>query len=250
MNYFILTTQNVNVIRHQIKNCLRAVFFINLIRIFTSKLNNSNMKTKEPKIKGIGCLGFMVWGIPLILIIGLFGLYVWSSYNKIIKENQHVKESWADVENAYQKRLDLIPNIVNTVKGYAEHERSTFTEVTQARASAGSININPENLSEADIAAFEQAQQNLSGALGRLMVIVEQYPELKANQNFMQLQLELKSIEEDIIIRRDNFNKYVKNYNIIILKFPRNIIANLFGFKEYEYFKSTHGAEIAPEVSF
>jgi LemA protein len=208
------------------------------------------MKNREPKVKGLGCLGTVVWGGPILIIVLLLAFYTWSAYNKIISANQEVQEAWADVENAYQKRLELIPNLVNTVKGYAVHEKSTLTEVTEARAKASGINISPENLSEADIAQFEAAQQDLSGALGRLMVVVEQYPDLKANQNFMQLQLELKDIEEQIIVRRDKFNNMVKTYNVMILRFPRNLIAKMFGFKEIEYFKAVEGADKAPEVEF
>ncbi len=208
------------------------------------------MKKREPKVKGLGCLGTIVWGGPILLIVLLLAFYAWSAYNKIIKANQEVQEAWADVENAYQKRLELIPNLVNTVKGYAIHEKSTLTEVTEARAKASGINISPENLSDADLAQFEAAQQNLSGALGRLMVVVEQYPDLKANQNFMQLQLELKDIEEQIIVRRDRFNNMVKTYNVMILRFPRNLIARMFGFKEFDYFRAVEGAEKAPVVEF
>lgn len=208
----------------------------------------------EPKIKGKGCLAFTVFGLPLIIILTLFvlwiGYYAYSTYNKCIDANETVKSSWSNVENAYQKRLDLIPNIVATVKGYAEHEQETFTAVTEARAKASSINFDSENLTEENIAAFDAAQEELSGALSRLLVSVEAYPELKANQNFMDLQNELKVIENDIIVRRDEFNKTVKAYNILVLKFPRNIFAKMFGFKERAYFKAKEGADEAPKVEF
>ncbi len=208
----------------------------------------------EPKVKGKGCLAFTVFGLPLIIILTLFvlwvGYYAYSTYNKCIDASQTVKNSWANVENAYQKRLDLIPNIVATVKGYAEHEQETFTAITEARAKASSINFDSKNLTEENIAAFDAAQEEVSGALSRLLVSVEAYPELKANQNFMDLQNELKVIENDIIVRRDEFNKTVKAYNILVLKFPRNIFAKMFGFKESAYFKAKEGADEAPKVEF
>jgi len=208
----------------------------------------------EPKVKGLGCLGFTVFGLPLIIGTALLmlwiGWYTYSTYNKCVVANETVKNSWSNVENAYQKRLDLIPNIVATVKGYAEHEQETFTAVTEARAKASSINIDAENLTEENIAAFDAAQEELTGAISRLLVSVEAYPQLLANQNFLDLQNELKVIESEIIVRRDEFNTTVKAYNVLVLKFPRNLFAKMFGFKERAYFKAKEGAENAPEVSF
>jgi len=208
----------------------------------------------EPKVKGLGCLGFTVFGLPLIIGLSIFvlwiGWYAWSSYNKCVTANETVKNSWSNVENAYQKRMDLIPNIVATVKGYAEHEQETFTAVTEARAKASSINIDGDNLTEENIAAFDAAQDELTGALSRLLVSVEAYPQLQANQNFMDLQNELKVIEADIIARRDEFNTTVKAYNVLVLKFPRNLFAKMFGFNERSYFKAKEGAEDAPKVEF
>ncbi|MDD3687875.1 MAG: LemA family protein [Bacteroidales bacterium] len=173
-----------------------------------------------------------------------------SSYNKCVNANETVKNSWSNVENAYQKRLDLIPNLVATVQGYADHEQETFTAVTEARAKASSINIDGDNLTEENIAAFDAAQNELTGALSRLLVSVEAYPQLMANQNFMDLQNELKAIEADIIVRRDEFNTTVKAYNILVLKFPRNLFAKMFGFNERPYFKAKEGADEAPAVKF
>jgi len=211
-------------------------------------------ENKEPKVKGLGCLGFTVFGLPLIIGLSLLIIWVvwygWSTYNKCIDANETVKNSWSDVENAYQKRLDLIPNIVATVKGYAEHEQETFTAVTEARAKVSSINIDPENLTNEDIAAFQEAQDEFSNAISRLLVTVEAYPELKANQNFLALQADLKEIEAEIIVRRDAFNASVKAYNILVLKFPRNIFARMFGFNERAYFEAQEGAEQAPTVEF
>lgn len=207
------------------------------------------MNTKN-KVKGLGCLRSILIGVPIFIILIIFGLYGWFSYNSMVKAQQEIHMTWADVENSYQKRLELIPNIVNTVKGYAEHEQTTLTQVTQARSNASGIDVNPQDMSEAEIAKFEAAQQNLTTSLDRLMVVVEQYPNLKANQNFIQLQNELKLIEQEIIVRRDKFNQAVKKYNVRILRFPRNIFAKLFGFNEYEYFKSVNEAKEAPKVVF
>lgn len=207
----------------------------------------------EPKVKGLGCLGFTVFGLPLIIGFSLFilwiGWYTWSSYNKCVTADETVKSSWSNVENAYQKRMDLIPNIVATVKAYADHEQETFTAVTEARAKASSINIDGDNLTEENIAAFDAAQNELTGALSRLLVSVEDYPTLQANQNFLKLQDELSVIETDINLRRDQFNTTVKAYNVLVLKFPRNIFAKMFGFKERAYFKAKEGADSAPSVS-
>ncbi len=209
---------------------------------------------KETKVKGLGCLGFTVFGLPLLIGIVLLliwvGWYAYSTYNKCIDANETVKNSWSNVENAYQKRMDLIPNIVATVKGYAEHEQETFTAVTEARAKVSSINIDADNLTNENIAAFEAAQDEYSSAISRLLVTVENYPELKANQNFLALQADLNAIESEIILRRDEYNATVKGYNILVLKFPRNLFARMFGFNERAYFKAAEGAENAPSVEF
>ena len=209
---------------------------------------------KEPRVKGLGCLGLTVFVVPIILILVAFliwaGYYAYSSYNKFIDADQMVKNSWANVENTYQKRYDLIPNLVETVKGYATHERETFTAVTEARAKASSMNISAEELTEENLRAFEDAQSELSEALSRLLVSVEAYPELQANQNFMQLQSDLKEIENEILQRRDEYNNTVKPYNNLVLKFPRNLFAKMFGFKEKPYFKANEKASESPKVSF
>ncbi|MBN2776774.1 MAG: LemA family protein [Bacteroidales bacterium] len=211
-------------------------------------------ENKDPKVKGLGCLGFTVFGLPIIIALSLFivwiGWYAYSTYNKCIDANETVKNSWSNVENAYQKRLDLIPNIVATVKGYAEHERETFTAITEARSKVSSINVDADNLTNEDIEAFQAAQDEFSSAISRLLVVVENYPELKANQNFLSLQNDLNAIEAEIILRRDEFNTTVKAYNILVLKFPRNLFAKMFGFNERAYFKAQEGAENAPKVEF
>lgn len=213
-----------------------------------------NNTSNEPKVKGLGCLGFTMFGLPLIIGFSIFILwifyYAYSSYNKFVVANQTVEKAWSNVENTYQKRYDLIPNLVEVVKGYASHEQETFTAVTEARAKVSSINITADELTEENLAAFEEAQSELSGALIRLLVSVEAYPELKANQHFTQMQNDLKNIENEILIRRDEFNLKVEPYNVLILKFPRNLMAKLFGFKEKAYFKSIEQAKEAPKEKF
>lgn len=216
-----------------------------------NKIKDSTKKTSN---SGTGCLALTMFGIPiliglLLIVLGL-GWYVYSSYNKLVESNQIVGQSWSDVENIYQKRLDLVSNLVATVKGYASHENNTLVEVTEARAKASSIQINAEDLNEETLTKFEDAQNQVSGSLSRLLVSVENYPELKADKNFMDLQNELKNIETEIASRREVFNISIKQYNLYVLKFPRNIIANIFNFKEKPYFKADPEALKAPKVSF
>jgi LemA protein len=197
----------------------------------------------------IGCLGVL----GLLLIVALFlGVYLKNNYNQMVQMEENVKEKWSQVENVYQRRFDLIPNLVATVKGYAEHEKDTFKAVTEARAKAGgTFNISDKVLNDPNaFAKFQQAQGALSSALSRLMVVVEKYPELKANQNFLALQSQLEGTENRIAVERKRFNEAAKNYNIFIKQFPRTIIANMFGFKEKPYFKSDEGAKKAPKVEF
>lgn len=206
---------------------------------------------KEPKKHtGLGCLGAVVWGTPIAILLILLVLWGVRINNKAIERDENVKKQWAQVENAYQRRMDLIPNIVNTVKGYAEHEQSTFVAVTEARSKVSSIQLDPSSLSEENIGKFQAAQEELSGTLSRLLVVVEQYPELKANQNFMDLQQELKNTENLIVVARNEYNNTVKIYNAYIRKFPRNVFAKILGFKIHGYFKASEGAEQAPEVQF
>ena len=195
------------------------------------------------------------WFIPVIVIVIII-IAVYSSfkgsYNKMVSYNEGVKASWSQVENVYQRRFDLIPNLVETVKGYAAHESETFTAVTEARSKAGGVmNISDEVLQDpAAFKRFQQAQGELSGALQRLMVISEQYPDLKANQNFLALQDQLEGTENRIAVERKRFNDSVRVYNTYIKQFPRIIIANMTGFDESPYFESSEGAEQAPEVTF
>jgi LemA protein len=197
----------------------------------------------------IGCS--LLVGIIIIIAIILY-LYGIGIYNKMVFLEEGVKEKWSQVENVYQRRYDLIPNLVETVKGYAEHEKETFTQVTEARAKAGgTFNISEQVLNDpAMFEKFQQAQNTLGGALQRLLVVMEKYPELKANQNFLVLQNQLEGTENRIAVERKRFNVAARGYNTYIKQFPKVILANMFGFKEKIYFKSTEGAETAPKVEF
>jgi len=188
-----------------------------------------------------------------LLLIGLVViaiLWVRGIYNNTVSKDEAIAGQWGQVETAYQRRGDLIPNLVNTVKGYAEHERETLTEVIEARAKATSVNINPENINPQAIQQFQAAQDGLSQALGKLMVVVERYPDLKANQNFLDLQQQLESTENRIAVERRKFNDVTRDYNTFIRKFPSNILAGIFGFETKGYFESAEGSEVAPTVEF
>ena len=196
-----------------------------------------------------GCL--IAIGVVVILIIIMISSII-GTYNNMVKLDEGVKEKWSQVENVYQRRYDLIPNLVNTVKGYAAHEKETFTAVTEARAKAGgTFNISEQVLNDpAMFQKFQQAQSSLGGALQRLMVVMEKYPDLKANQNFLALQDQLEGTENRIAVERKRFNEAARYYNTYIKMFPKVILANMFGFDEKQYFKSTEGAEEAPKVEF
>jgi LemA protein len=196
----------------------------------------------------------MTSGAKTGLIIGgillLFVLWLISAYNKLVKEEERTTQAWAQVENAYQRRADLIPNLVKTVKGAADFEKGTLESVIQARAEATSVKIDPTNLNEASIEAFEKAQNGLSASLGRLLMVMENYPELKATENFKELQAQLEGTENRISVERKKFNECVQAYNLKVRRFPSNLIAGIFGFEKKGYFKATEGAEKAPEVDF
>lgn len=172
------------------------------------------------------------------------------NYNSLVEKQQNVDQAWAQVENQYQRRADLIPNLVNTVKGYSTHESETLEKVTEARAKATSITIDPANLDEQTLARFQQAQGELSQALGRLLAVSEAYPDLKANENFINLQTQLEGTENRISTERMRYTEAVREYNTSIKKFPTMIYAGWFGFKEKPQFKAEAGAEKAPEVKF
>ncbi len=188
----------------------------------------------------------------LIVLIAVASGFLFSScgYNKMVDMDEQVTSSWAQVENVYQRRADLIPNLVNTVKGYAAHEQETLTGVIEARSKATSVNIDPSKLNSQSIQQFNQAQQGLSSALSKLMVVVERYPDLKANQSFLDLQAQLEGTENRIAVERRKFNETTKVYNAYIRKFPRMIYAGWFGFEKKTYFEAQQGAEKAPEVQF
>lgn len=187
----------------------------------------------------------VVAGAILLIVMSLSG-----RYNKLVTLEESVTAAWSQVENVYQRRADLIPNLVNTVKGYADFEQSTLTQVIEARSKATSVTIDPTNLNEASMQQFQQAQEGLGSALSRLMVVVERYPDLKANQNFMDLQAQLEGTENRITVERRAFNETAQAYNTHLRRFPNNIIAGLFGFEKKAYFQAESGAEKAPEVQF
>jgi LemA protein len=187
-----------------------------------------------------------VVGLLIILIISsLVG-----SYNGMVEREEGVTEKWSQVENVYQRRADLIPNLVATVKGYASHEKETLEGVINARAKATQTTIDPSKLNAESIKQFAAAQDGLSSALSKLMVVVERYPDLKANQNFLELQAQLEGTENRITVERKKFNEAAKGYNTYIRKFPKNMYAGMFGFEKKDYFEAQSGAEVAPTVEF
>lgn len=194
---------------------------------------------------GIGCAIVVIIGF----LIGFVG-YVISSYNTIVEADQAVKKPWGDVQAAYQKRADLIPNLVATVKGYADHESETLTAVIEARSKATAININAEDLNAENFAKFQEAQNNVSSALNKLMAVREAYPNLKADVHFTQMMNDLKEIENEISDKRIVFNNAVESYNVLVIKFPKNIVAKMFGFNEKPYFEASQEAQEAPKVQF
>ncbi len=196
-------------------------------------------------IVALGCLGVLVLG-ALILAFA-----VWGTYNNIVASEQNVESSWAQVQNVYQRRADLVPNLVATVKGYASHESQVLEAVTASRAQVGSIQVKPQMLNNpAELQKFQQAQANLGSALSRLLLVVERYPDLKANQNFLALQSQLEGTENRIAVERRRFNEAAQFYNTKIMQFPANIVAGFFGFQKKAYFESLPGSEKAPVVDF
>lgn len=188
----------------------------------------------------------------VVAIVALFTAVSFSScgYNTLVNLEENVKGKWAQVENAYQRRADLIPNLVNTVKGAANFEQETLTQVVEARARATSITVDPDNLTPEAISSFQQSQDALSQSLGRLLVSVERYPELKANQSFLELQAQLEGTENRISTERRAFNEATQQYNSAVRRFPNNIMAGIFGFKQKGYFTAEAGSDRAPEVQF
>lgn len=189
------------------------------------------------------------WGIIALVVFAIYQLFA-GKYNTMVELQEPATGQWANVQSAYQRRADLIPNLVSTVKGYAEFEKSTLTAVTEARAKATSIQVDPSKLTPESIKAFQGAQDQLSTALGRLLVSMEKYPDLKANQNFLELQAQLEGTENRINVERNRFNELTQAYNLYIRKFPNNLVAGLFNMERKGYFESTTGADKAPEVKF
>ena len=185
--------------------------------------------------------------LAIVAVIVIWGV---SGYNGLVSMDEGVQNKWADVETQYQRRADLIPNLVNTVKGYAAHEKETLEGVVKARSEATSVKIDTENMTAEQMAQYQKAQNGVSSALSKLLLVVEKYPDLKANQNFLELQSQLEGTENRITVARRDFNGAAKEYNTAIRKFPKNILAGMFGFEKKAYFEAQEGAEKAPEVQF
>lgn len=190
----------------------------------------------------------------VLIVIGVFLVLMLfrgcSGYNNLVRLSEQVNRDWSNVENVYQRRADLIPNLVNTVKGYAAHEQETFTKVTEARSKATSINVDAANMTEEDMRRFQAIQGEMTSALSRLIAVAENYPDLKANQNFLELQAQLEGTENRIAVERRNFNTTASTYNMQIKQFPTVLFAGMLGFKYRPYFEAEAGAEVAPEVKF
>ena len=191
----------------------------------------------------------LTWIIPVAIVVIII-MWAAGGYNGMVALDEGVQNKWADVETQYQRRADLIPNLVSTVKGYAAHESETLESVVKARSEATSVKVDPENITPEKLAEYQKAQSGVSQALGRPMVVVEKYPDLKANQNFLELQSQLEGTENRINTARRDFNEAAKGFNTEIRRFPKNILAGMFGFEKKAYFEAEKGAEKAPEVQF
>ena len=189
------------------------------------------------------------WIIPVGIIVVLV-MWAIGGYNGMVKMDEQVQNKWANVETQYQRRADLIPNLVSTVKGYAKHEQQTLEDVVKARSEATQLKVDAENLTPEKLAAFQKAQSGVSSALGKLLAVAENYPDLKANQNFLELQSQLEGTENRITVARKDFNDAAKSYNQSIRQFPKNILAGMFGFEKKSYFEAEAGSEKAPKVEF
>ena len=193
-----------------------------------------------------GCIGLIVLGF---IAIALFG-WVKNGYNGLVSSQESVETAWAQVENVYQRRADLIPNLVETVKGYAKHEQETLEGVIEARANATKVTIDPSNMTPEDLKKYQEAQGEVTNALSRLIAVSESYPDLKANENFLELQNQLEGTENRIAVERNKFNEVAREYNTKRRTFPTNIIASIFGFGDKPYFQAQEGADKAPKVDF
>ncbi len=183
-------------------------------------------------------------------VVAVVAIFFYATYNGFVNREEGLKSAWSNVETQYQRRADLIPNLVNTVKGYAAHETQTLNEVTEARARATSINLSADDLTPERLAQFQRAQAEVRSALGRLIAVSESYPDLKANQNFLELQAQLEGTENRIAVARKDFNAAAQQYNVSVRRFPANLVARMFGFGQKPYFESTEGAAAAPQVTF
>ena len=183
-------------------------------------------------------------------VVAVVAIFFYATYNGFVNREEGLKSAWSNVETQYQRRADLIPNLVNTVKGYAAHETQTLNEVTEARARATSINLSADDLTPEKLAQFQQAQAEVRSALGRLIAVSESYPDLKANQNFLELQAQLEGTENRIAVARKDFNAAAQQYNVSVRRFPANLVARMFGFGQKPYFESAEGAAAAPQVTF
>ena len=188
--------------------------------------------------------------ILVVAIIALVALWMVRGYNRMVTEQENVEQAWGQVETQYQRRMDLIPNLVATTKGMADREQATLTAVIEARAKATQVTIDPTNISPDQLQAFEQAQGTLSSALSRLLLTIEKYPDIKFDKHFMNLQTQLEGTENRIAVARQTFNECAQTYNTLIRKFPNNLVASMFGFERKPYFESQSGAETAPKVEF
>lgn len=188
--------------------------------------------------------------IIIVAVVAIITIWAVSGYNSLVGMDENVSNQWANVETQYQRRADLIPNLVNTVKGYAAHEKETLEGVIAARSQATQIKVDPTDLTPEKLAEYQKAQGQLATALGKLLAITENYPDLKANQNFLELQAQLEGTENRINVARKNFNDAAKTYNTTIRRFPKNILAGMFGFDKRAYFEAAEGAEQAPQVQF
>lgn len=183
-------------------------------------------------------------------VVAVVAIFFYATYNGFVNREEGLKSAWSNVETQYQRRADLIPNLVSTVKGYAAHETQTLNEVTEARARATSINLSADDLTPEKLAQFQQAQAQVRSALGRLIAVSESYPDLKANQNFLELQAQLEGTENRIAVARKDFNAAAQQYNVSVRRFPANLVARMFGFGQKPYFESAEGAAAAPQVTF
>ena len=183
-------------------------------------------------------------------VVAVVAIFFYATYNGFVNREEGLKSAWSNVETQYQRRADLIPNLVNTVKGYAAHETQTLNEVAEARARATSINLSADDLTPERLAQFQRAQAEVRSALGRLIAVSESYPDLKANQNFLELQAQLEGTENRIAVARKDFNAAAQQYNVSVRRFPANLVARMFGFGQKPYFESAEGAAAAPQVTF